>query len=170
MKPLSLQGFHQIYLEHRDFIRSVIYWMVRSQAVDDLVQESFLRAWRDCKNFREEASIKTWLYRIARNTSYDYLRKQSRQLGYEKEVRKDQNRDIKTKASRDQLVIKDLITKGLMDLSVDHREVFILFYKMEYTQQEIASLTGVALGTVKSRIHHAKKQFYEFIEKNGELS
>jgi RNA polymerase sigma-70 factor (ECF subfamily) len=67
--------FKEQYVKERDFVRSSIYWMVKSSDVDDLVLETFLKAWRSFKHFEAKSSFKTWIYRIAMNTTYDYLKK-----------------------------------------------------------------------------------------------
>ncbi len=152
-----LEDFHKIYLEHRDFIRSSIYWMVRSEVVDDLVQETFLKAWRGFEHFDKNSSVRTWLYRIGMNTTYDYLRKVNREQKIEPNEEEDNS----------SIEIDDLITKGVKQLSEKQREVFILFYRLEYTQKEIAYLINAPEGTVKSRIFHAKEKFVKFLKKNG---
>jgi len=148
--------FNQIYLENQEFIRTTIYWMVRNQNIDDIVQETFLKAWNKLDTFNNKSSYKTWLYRIAMNTTYDSLKKHKEQSSDEIEA------SINTDNT-----LKDLITKGLLKLKAKHREVFILYYKLEYTNTEIAKLLGISEGTVKSRVHYAKEDFTKFLKENG---
>ncbi|MBH48359.1 MAG: hypothetical protein CME71_09350 [Halobacteriovorax sp.] len=157
----SVEDFHAYYNETHAFIRSVIYWMVRNQAVDDLVQETYLRAWKSFSGFDGESSFKTWVYRIAKNVTYDFLKssKKFEEASYE------QLEQISGQSSDPEL--EDLITKGLLSLNADHRECLVLFYKLGYTVSEIAVLTKLPEGTVKSRLHYAKDRFSKFLEKNG---
>ena len=67
--------FKEQYLKEKSFVRSSIYWMVNSSDVDDLVQETFLKAWKCFKKFEAKSSFRTWVYRIAMNITYDYLKK-----------------------------------------------------------------------------------------------
>lgn len=156
-KALSLEEFNRKYKEHNDFIRKSIYWMTRSEDIDDLVQETFLRAWKNRLNFQKKSSYKTWLYKIAMNTCYDYKRKAGKVIELEEQL------NLKD----DHLLLKDLISKGLERLKRNDREVFILFYKLGHTKEEISKLTGLKLGTIKSKIHYSKKEFVLFLQENG---
>lgn len=153
-KSSLLDEFESHYLSSQDFVRKTIYWMIRSDATEDLVQETYLKAWRNFKNFRSESSFQTWIYRIARNCVFDYLKKNPIYVEFNEES------SINTSH---ELELKDTIQLGLQTLSPKHREVFILFYKFEYTQSEIAELLSEKEGTIKSRIHYAKSTFEKTI-------
>jgi RNA polymerase sigma-70 factor (ECF subfamily) len=155
----SLEGFHLLYVENAGFIRTSIYWMIRNDHVDDLVQETFIKAWNARMNFKGQSSQRTWLYRIAINCTYDYLRK-------EKIRQTDQfNESDVTSRDDNSLEKKDLIDKALFVLTIEQREVFIQFYKMGLSLKDIAELQDIPVGTVKSRLHSARTSFSEFIEK-----
>jgi RNA polymerase sigma-70 factor (ECF subfamily) len=155
----KLEEFKEHYLQTKDFIRSSIYWMVRSEAVDDILQESYLKAWKKYSTFAGHSSFKSWIYRIAMNTSYDYLKKESKNhISY---IDPDQ-------LSKDfDYEIGDVIEKGILNLTPKQREVFNLYFKMGLRLTEIADLLQISQGTVKSRIHYAKTQFVSYLEKNG---
>ena len=152
--------FKEYFEQTNDFVRSSIYWMVRSSDVEDLVQESYLKAWKSFRLFDQKSSFKTWIYRIAMNTTYDYLRKS-------KEVNSQETIDSSSGIS-DDLSDKDLVTKSLMELSIKHREVFILFYKFDYKIDEIADTLSVPSGTVKSRLNKARDVFKNAIAIHGD--
>ncbi len=149
--------FNKLYYDNADFIRSAIYWMVRNQNVDDIVQDTFLKAWNKFDSFQNQSSFRTWLYRIAMNTTYDHLRKNKVTL----------ENEIDSVSINEDSELKDLISKALLRLSLKHREVFILFYKFEYSQKEIAETLSISEGTAKSRIHYAKDKFTTFLKDNG---
>jgi len=153
-----LDEFRQCYLEHRDFVRASVYWMVNSTVVDEIVQEAFLRAWKGFEGFKRDASFKTWIYRIAINTTYDYLRKH-REL--------ESTSEHETGGDQDDLELVDLISKALMQLSLEQRESFSLHYQQGYTYQEVAQLLELPEGTIKSRVHSGKRIFIAYLEKNG---
>jgi len=155
----ALGEFKEYYLEYRDFVRASVFWMVNSSSVDDIVQEAFLKAWKSYAGFKRESSFKTWIYRIAMNTTYDYLKKNK--------VNDEAFEETTEDPHSSNLEYSDLVGKGLMTLSTNHREVFSLFYQQEHTYLEIAVITGLPEGTVKSRVHSAKKLFVKFLEKNG---
>lgn len=158
----SPAAFEKVYLEYRDFIRTSIYWMVRNQAVHDLVQDTFVKAWGARESFKGDSSIKTWLYRIAMNRTKDYLKKKTNH-SHEK-LGEEDGLSSTEKGLEQQAEIKDLIDKGLMALTLEERELFILFYKLELTHKEIASLKEVPVGTVKSQLFYARGKFKEALK------
>ena len=133
--------------------------MVRSEVVDDLVQETFIKAWRSYSEFGYKANFRTWIYRIAMNTTVDYLRKKKEVL--------DNSEERHASLSQDVVELKDLIDKGLKLLEIKIREPFILFYKFNYTALEISNLMEIPEGTVKSRLFKAKGIFQSYLEQNG---
>jgi len=154
-----LGDFKENYLGHRDFVRSSIYWMVNSNVVDDLVQETFLRAWKSFHKFEKKSSFRTWIYRIARNVTYDYFNKNESSYNiFDENNMEGKNENVE---------LSDLISKGLLSLTVNQRELFTLHYQQGFSYREIAEFVGIAEGTVKSRVHNAKKIFVKFLEKNG---
>jgi len=154
-----LLSFKQHYLQEQGFVRSSIYWMINSNEVDDLIQETFLKAWKNFKNFEAKSSFRTWIYRIAMNVTYDYLKKNKKQLE-ELHVEKIQGESVNTELS-------DLISKGLMLLSTEKREAFTLHYQIGLTYVEVSKLLNIPEGTVKSRVNKAKIFFIKFLKENG---
>ncbi|MCO4755855.1 MAG: RNA polymerase sigma factor [Bacteriovoracaceae bacterium] len=150
--------FKDHYIQHNEFIRASIYWMVRSEIVDDLVQDTFVKALNSYSKFKGDSSFKTWIYRIARNVTYDYLRKNGK--GQFQEI---EDGDLVHSDKED---VKDLISQGLVGLGPKHREVFVLHFKFGHTFNEIAGLLDITEGTVKSRVFYAKKKFSEFLKDN----
>lgn len=151
--------FKEQYIKERNFVRSSIYWMVNSNDIDDLVQETFLKAWKSFDKFEEKSSFRTWIYRIAMNVSYDYLKKNKEEI-YQVS---DDLEDFKEA----NLEMTDLISKGLMTLSLEQREAFTLHYQIGLTYLEAGELLDVPEGTVKSRANSAKKVFISFLKENG---
>ena len=160
MVSSKLKTFKSYYLEERDFVRSVIYWMIRSESVDDLVQETFIKAWKSFSTFENKSSFRTWIYRIAHNVACDYLRKTKNKPGYTENIDELQGKEEKYE-------IKDLIDRSLFLLDEKKREVFILYYKMEYNMSEVAALIEIPEGTVKSRLFKAREIVQKFLLENG---
>jgi RNA polymerase sigma-70 factor (ECF subfamily) len=153
------EDFRAVYEENKDFIRTSIFWMVRNQDIDDIVQEAFVKAWQGRESFKGQSNIRTWLYRIAMNCAHDHYRK----LKFQTEELTEEYEDTPS-VNVESYEKHDLITQGLEQLSWEQREVFILFYKLEMEQKEIAAIQGVPVGTVKSRLNKAKKNFTEFVK------
>lgn len=156
VKKDRLQVFKEYYLEHSDYVRKIIFWMVRDDSVDDLVQETFLKAWRSFQEFEGKSSFKTWIHRIAINTTNDYFRrnKNKREEFYEESMVVD-------------FETKQLIHLAIMKMNLKLREVFILYYYLGHTSLEIADLLSRSEGTVKYQIKEAREIFKEFFKSEG---
>lgn len=153
------EGFRELYDREKAFIRASVYWMVRSEEIDDVVQETFIKAWKSRESFQGQSQLKTWLYRIAMNCAHDHYRKYKDALPLNSEENEEN-----FEPSVDQRVeLKNLIDVGIQKIPWEQREAFVLFYKMQWGHKEIAELQEVPVGTVKSRLNKAKKIFSEFV-------
>lgn len=151
--------FEEMYLNTKDYVRNLVYWHTNNSVVDELVQDVFMKAWKGLPHFKKEANPKTWIYKITMNVVYDYYRSKTNEAVKDSFVAESCD-----KASNDS-ELRDLIEKALSSLNIEQREVFVLYYKMEYSLEEISKLLNIPLGTVKSRIHYAKDKFQSFFEK-----
>lgn len=151
----KLVEFRNVYESNQDYVRNLIYWMIRSDEVDDLVQETFIKAWKSFEKFENRSNMRTWLHRIAMNTVYDHFRKCKKIP------------ELELVESNDKPEQKDLVTKALFGMDLNYREVLILNYKFGYSMEEIAEILQTKVGTVKSRLHTAKEKFKEYCEKEG---
>ena len=130
----------------------------------DLAQDTFMKAWLNIGSFRSISTFSTWLYRIAYNTFYDYIR--SRKLSAELDV--ETLGDILPAGSQD----KDLgieFTRALLLLRADERTVVLLFYMEDKSVETIAGIMSIPLGTVKSHLSRGKKKLTEYF-KNTEYN
>lgn len=123
----------------------------------DVMQEAFLEVWRVAAGFRGQASVKTWLYGIARNKAVDRMRRAQRMTLRESpdETLPDESPEPSAviEAARDAEKLRDCLGKlPPVQLSA----VRLTFFE-EMTCAEAAAIEGVPVGTVKTRIHHAKK-------------
>ena len=126
----------------------------REQA-EEVVQDVFAQLWRHADEYdQRRASVRTWLYAIARNRIVDaHRRAAARPKRADKEITLDNAAEID--AALDQAVLRWQITAALARLSPAHREVIRLAHYGGLTMREIAERTGIPLGTVKSRTSYA---------------
>lgn len=166
----SLQGdtqsFRLLYRRHQQRVRAILYQLCDGFVLDDLVQEVFLRAWKGLPKFRQTAKFSTWLYRIAWNVAADH--RQAMAKG------RSQLQKLTTQVSTQQdapdvmhLHYQDLVQRGLEHLSFDHRTVLVLHDLEEVPQKDIAEILEIPLGTVKSRLFHARAAMRQFLETEG---
>ncbi len=128
---------------------------------DDITQDVFLKVYRNLSTFRGESSVKTWLLAITRNCVYDYKRSALfRHFITDRFTHiRTEHRSAESEAL-EHIAVND-IWKQVLTLPVKYREVLILFGHHQLSIKEIAAMLGVSEGTVKSRLHHARKRILE---------
>lgn len=167
-----LQGdthaFRLLYRCHQQRVRSILFQLsgADSATLDDLVQDVFLRAWKGLAKFRQTAKFSTWLYRIACNVACDYKCKSA------KTRTKLQNFCIQSATMQDEpslldLHYQDLVQRGIKTLSFSQRTVLVLHDLQEISQTEIADILKIPVGTVKSRLFHARRGLRSFFQQQG---
>jgi len=175
-----LQGdphsFKRLYQRHQNKVRSTLYQLCGSDGLDDLVQDVFLRAWKGLSKFRQSAQFSTWLYRIAFNVASDrrkvLAKMRSRNINVEDEqlanLADDEiGREGDSQPGLNQMHYQDLMQRGLKNLSEDHRAVLVLHDLEEMPQKDIADILSIPVGTVKSRLFHARSAIRKFLEAQG---
>jgi RNA polymerase sigma-70 factor (ECF subfamily) len=162
LPPVEL--FEQIMLPHLDSAYNLARWITRSdQDAQDVVQEAFLRAFRFFDSFRG-GDGKAWLLEIVRNTSHTWLRRQSRTAGMEP-FDEAAHSGASHGASPEQVAAgrEELqLLRGCIEaLPVEFREVLIMRELEEMSYRDIGEATGLAPGTVMSRLARARKRLEE---------
>lgn len=132
---------------------------------EDAVQEAFLKAWRNLHRFEGRSSFSTWIHRIVMNTSLDLLRRQACRPGAGAEEegfdRADRSAAVEIETPERQMVrteVKEMVHGALAVLSPSHREALTLRELEEHSYEEIAEIAACPIGTVMSRLHHARKK------------
>lgn len=167
------QSFGRLYQRHQQKVRSTLYQLCGADGLDDLVQEVFLRAWKGLSKFRQTAQFSTWLYRITWNVACDRRRSYAKTRSRHVSVEDTQLQNIPSNGVNDtsnylnNLHYQDLIQRGLAELSDDHRVVLVLHDLEEIPQKEIATIVGIPIGTVKSRVFHARAALKQFLVAQG---
>lgn len=160
------QSYRKLYHRHQQRVRSILYQLCGPANLDDLVQEVFLRAWKGLPKFRQTAKFSTWLYRIAWNLACD-----QRQADFKHQTQlQNLTEKIPTQQEAPDLLhlhYQDLVKRGLANLSFDHRTVLVLHDLEEVPQKEVAHILGIPIGTVKSRLFHARAAMRQFLQQQG---
>ena len=149
-----------------------IYWHIRNMVLshddaNDLVQETFIKAWNSLDTFRGEAHISTWLYRIAINETLTFLKK--RQI---ETIPIDSDEyDIVGTIESDAYFCGDstdiLFRKAIETLPEKQRLVFNMKYFEEMKYEEMSDILGTSIGALKASYHIAVKKIEKFIEENN---
>jgi len=158
----ELDAFNDLVICYQDQLFALIVRMVpdRDQA-SDCVQEAFFSAYRNLTGFRG-GSVKSWLYRIAINAAMDIQRARKRRPVQPYPELDDESWQPPAGKEADPLTTAltterhRVLNAALATITDDQRAAIVLFDVEGYDYGEIATLTGVSLGTVKSRIHRGR--------------
>lgn len=161
------EAFRGLVDRYQGKLLRLVTQLVRSREdAEDIVQESFVKAYLSIDSFRGQSSFYTWLYRIAFNMAIDFKRKVSRRGGDSAPLEDvDTTKNIytvQTIESPSDVVSRkeqaELISKALHELSEEHRTVIVLREIDGLSYEEIAKVMGISKGTVMSRLHYARKK------------
>ena len=129
---------------------------------DDLAQETFIKAYTNLASFKNLSNFGTWLYRIAYNVFYDYIRTRKETSGLE-EGEVDDACQVEQRNVGEQMDIY----QGLARLKETERTCITLFYMEDLSIDKISSVTGLPEGTVKSHLSRGKEKLANFLRQNG---
>jgi len=167
----ALDGDQRAYTELTHRFRSAVYQIVykivrERETANDLVQETFMKAFASLASYRSEYRFSTWLYKIAANSSIDFLRKKRIQA-------LSLDRKVETKDGQVEIDVPDYsyhpgrelerkeqrlsIEEAIQSLPDKYREVIVYRHKDDKSYEEIADLLNIPVGTVKARIFRARE-------------
>ncbi|WP_203247198.1 RNA polymerase sigma factor [Sporosarcina beigongshangi] len=166
------QSEESIYLEHSDRIYRYIFLQVRQKELaEDLTQETFYRAFKNLHTFQKQASLSTWLLKIAKNATYDHFRR--KRIIQFFSMGKEEVTDAISFSPEDEYLKKDSTQRlynALASLKKDYREVLLLRKINESSIKETAYILGWTETKVKSTMARAfaalKK---EMLEREGRI-
>lgn len=150
-------AFNQIMRNHEDRVFSVCLRIMgdRDHALD-AVQETFLTAFRKAEQFKGNSALGTWIYRIAVNTCYDQLRKQSRRRLEPIPDHLDPS-DDSAAAALESAALRPEIQRALLAIPAEFRSAIVLSDIEGMGLSDVADVLGVPIGTVKSRLFRGRR-------------
>jgi RNA polymerase sigma-70 factor, ECF subfamily len=134
---------------------------------EDAVQDGFLKAWRSLPRFEGRSAFSTWIHRIVMNSSLDLMRRQSCRPGVGAEdvsERADHADEANVDTPEREMIRTELrvvVASAMAELTPAHREAVTLRELEEYSYEEIAETAACPIGTVMSRLHHARRKLAE---------
>jgi RNA polymerase sigma factor (sigma-70 family) len=143
----------------------------------DLVQETYLKAFRFINSFEQGTNAKAWLFRILKNSFINDFRKKSKEpskVDYQEVETFYNSEDTEVSVTTDlrvetiQDMIGDEISNALNSLAVDFRTVIILCDLEGFTYEEMAKILDIPIGTVRSRLHRARNLLKEKLQSYAE--
>lgn len=173
-------AFNELVLAYERRVFALVFRMLgRREEAEDLAQEVFVQVFKAIDQFRGDSKLSTWIYRIAVNLCKNRTKYLSRRhAGAEDDVDAMADRAPLSTAKGvsvgdvgrpDELVegmqLEVVVKKAILQIDTDFRQVLILRDVEDMSYEEIAAVTGLAEGTVKSRIHRARAQLRALVER-----
>jgi RNA polymerase sigma-70 factor (ECF subfamily) len=151
------KDFLELYRTQYGGVRRTLQGLTGSSSVaEELTQEAFLKAWVGLPQFGFRSTLKTWVYRVALNLGYDWLRSH-------RNPPLDLGADVAEGVSPEARAVQEAI----LECSENERGVLLLHYYEGMLLQEIAEVLALPLGTVKSRLHAAKATLQKKLLQKG---
>ncbi|WP_207934496.1 sigma-70 family RNA polymerase sigma factor [Actinomadura sp. KC06] len=167
----SEQGMRLAYDRHgQELLGFACNALADRQLAEDVVQETFVRAWRSAASFdHRRASLRTWLFAIARNVVTDARRHRTARAPLAGPVEAgEQQRDPRDPF--DQLLTRIELDEALRRLSDDHRQVVLDVYFLGRTCADLATELGIPASTVRSRLYYGVRALREILDEKGWLA
>ena len=174
-EPKILQQLHDSRQREQAFTLVVreyqepLYWQIRRMVLchedaNDVLQNTFLKAWSSLDTFRGESKLSTWLFRIAVNESLNHLEKQKKSVRFDVDEDGAANllqSDPYFDGDETQLQLQEAIGT----LPEKQRIVFNLKYFQEMKYEDMSQVLGTSVGALKASYHHKEKKITSFFEK-----
>ena len=161
------KAFNTLVHEYQE----VLYWQIRRLVIshddaDDVLQNTFLKAWLALDDFRGESKISSWLFRIAINESLGFLEKKKRSI----DIASDANDYLSNQLLSDPYFDGDE-TQALLLQAIDllpnkQKAVFNMKYYQEMKYEDMSQILGTSIGALKASYHHAVKKITDFFQQN----
>ena len=149
-----------------------LYWQIRRLVLshddaNDILQNTFIKAWTNIEYFRGDAKMSTWLYRIALNECLTFLNKQraSQQLSIDEADTEILNQ-LESDTYFDGDETQKVFLQAIKQLPEKQQMIFNLKYFKEMKYEEISEILGTSIGALKASYHHAVKKIESFLEKH----
>lgn len=159
-------GFNLLVRAYQQRVYSIVRKMVIDHDdADDLTQETFIKVHKAIDNFREDAQLYTWIYRIATNECLTFLNKKRRRFFLPIE---DISRELSGKIDSSSHIsgddIEKKLQKALLKLPDKQRLVFNMKYYEDLPYESMSEITGTSVGALKASYHHAVKKIEDFLK------
>ena len=166
--------FEEEFLPQIDPLFTFAYHLTYNEEdANDLVQETYLKAYRFIEHYMEGTNAKAWLFKILKNAFINQYRKRSKQptqVDYEEVVNFHGEEDTQYSSYMDlreemfQHMMGDEVTNAINSLPVDFRVVILLCDIEGFTYEEISKIIDIPIGTVRSRLHRARNMLKEKLQ------
>lgn len=170
--------FEEIVQEHQSLVfRTLVRLVGRSDRIEDLAQEVFLRFFRGLQQFRSDAKISTYLYRIVLNVAQDEWarRKTERERIYalSEEDEDWEGRLPHPSENAEQALERkqtwNAVETAMLELGAPERAAIVLYHQEECSYEQISMVLGVPIGTVRTHLHRGREKLKQVLRKQTEI-
>lgn len=147
-----------------------LYWHIRRLVIDhddadDVIQNTFIKAWKGLDNFREDSQLYTWLYRIGTNESLTFLEQKKKKNNHTSlsDLEESLSNQVKASENFDGQKLEWKLQLAIQQLPEKQRVVFNLRYFDEMPYEEMSQVLETSVGALKASYHHAAKKIEDFI-------
>lgn len=147
-----------------------VYWHIRRMVIDhddadDVMQNTFIKAWRNIDKFRGDSALFTWLYRIATNEALTFLKKKRQRFFLPLvDVEHELSSLLDEGAGFSGEEIERKLQKAILTLPEKQRLVFNMKYFDELKYEDMSEILGTSVGALKASYHHAVKKIEKFLK------
>ena len=151
-----------------DIYSEQLYWQIRRlvfvhEDADDILQNVFLKAWKNIDTFRNDSKLSTWLYRIALNESVDFIRKKKNETSLPA-VEESLSQKLMADEYFDGDEIQATLQEAIASLPDKQRIVFTMKYFEEMKYSDMSNILGTTTGALKASYHIAVNKICEFFK------
>ena len=148
-----------------------LYWHIRRMVTDheeasDLLQDTFVKVFRNIGNFEGKSALYTWIYRIATNECLSQLDKKKRQRAYSLEGTDGLERQLEADSYVDGNEVQRMLKKAIETLPDKQKVVFNMRYYDEMNYQDMSEVLETSVGALKASYHHAVKKIEAFVKEH----
>ncbi|MCW3160715.1 RNA polymerase sigma factor [Chryseobacterium oryctis] len=156
-----------------DAYQSRLYWHIRRIIVDgdlaqDTLQETFIKAYQNFHQFKNDSQLYTWLYRIATNEALQQINKLKKMQKTDEDPEYYMQNLVADNTEEDAEEIQILLQNAIQSLPEKQKLVFMMRYYDDLPYEEISKIVDMSVGTLKTNYHYAKQKIEEYLKENYE--
>ena len=163
-QPAQRTQAFTLVVEH---FKEQLYWQIRRMVLshddaDDVLQNTFIKAWTGLDGFRGDAKLSTWLFRIANNETLNFLERRRQALSIDDEAAVGVAARLESDPYFDGDETARQLQEAIATLPDKQRQVFNLKYFDDMKYEEMSEMLGTSVGALKASYHHAVKKISDF--------
>lgn len=168
----DIECYNLLVKRYKDPLMNFVFRFVGDRDVcSDIVQDTMIKFYLKKDSYKSIAKFSTWIYTIAGNLAKNELKRRNRRRIYtlsntdeDMQIQVEDKEFVAPDRLADNKIKNDMVQKALLKVKPVYREVVILRDLQEFSYEEIAEITGLTIGTVKSRINRGRKQLQKLLK------